>query len=133
VKIEHVAFQVAEPAAAARWYAETLGFTIKRAESASPFGQFLADDSGTVMLEFYRNPRLPVPDYAAMDPVLLHVALVADDVRATRERLIAAGARPEGDVTVNAGGDELAMLRDPWGLPIQLVRRREPMIASAQV
>jgi catechol 2,3-dioxygenase-like lactoylglutathione lyase family enzyme len=128
MKIEHVAFQVPEPAAAARWYADTLGFTIRRAEPEPPFGHFLADGSGTVMLEFYNNPRLPVPDYAAMDPVLLHVALAAADVRGTRERLIAAGARAEGDVSVNPGGDELAMLRDPWGLPIQLVRRKDPMI-----
>lgn len=128
MKIEHVAFQIADPPAAARWYAEHLGLVVRRAEPASPFGHFLADAAGAVMLEFYNNPKAPVPDYRAIDPVALHVAFAADDVRSTRARLLAAGAQAEGDVAVNDGGDELAMLRDPWGLPIQLVRRRAPMI-----
>jgi hypothetical protein len=25
-------------------------------------------------------------------------------------------------------GDVFAMLRDPWGIPLQLVRRKQPMI-----
>ena len=36
---------------------------------------------------------------------------------ATRARLLAAGATAEGDVIKNDQGDEVAMLRDPWGLP----------------
>ena len=39
-----------------------------------------------------------------------------------------AGATPVGDVESNDVGDEVAMLRDPWGIPVQLVRRRERMI-----
>ena len=35
---------------------------------------------------------------------------------------------PVGDVEANDVGDEVAMLRDPWGIPVQLVRRRERMI-----
>jgi hypothetical protein len=31
-------------------------------------------------------------------------------------------------VTWSDGGDDLAMLRDPWGFPVQLVRRAKPMI-----
>lgn len=45
-----------------------------------------------------------------------------------RARLIAAGATPAGEIVVTPAGDELAMLRDPWGIPLQLVRRAEPMI-----
>ena len=26
------------------------------------------------------------------------------------------------------GADEFAMLRDPWGLPLQLAKRKRPMI-----
>ena len=57
-----------------------------------------------------------------------HVAFWADDVAATRRRLMAAGATSETDVQANAAGDELAMLRDPWGLGLQLVRRKDAMI-----
>ena len=44
MKIEHTAYQVADPPAAARWYVEHLGLTIKRSQDASPFGHFLADE-----------------------------------------------------------------------------------------
>lgn len=128
MKIEHTAYQVDDPLALSRWYVAHLGLAIRRAQSVAPFGHFLADDGGTVMLEFYRQPHLPVPDYRSMDPLLLHLAFLADDVKGTRARLMAAGATPEGDVIRNAAGDEVAMLRDPWGLAIQLIRRSEPMI-----
>lgn len=128
MKIEHTAYQVADPVSLARWYVTHLGMTVKRAQTAPPFGHFLADDGDAVMLEFYAYPRLAVPDYRAMDPLVLHLAFSADDVAATRARLIAAGATPEGDVQQTEAGDVLAMLRDPWGLPVQLVRRRAPMI-----
>lgn len=128
MKIEHTAYQVSDPVALARWYVDHLGLKVKRAQPASPFAHFLADDSGTVMLEFYRQTHLPVPDYRSMDPLLLHLAFLADDLPAVRARLMAAGATPEGDVVRNAAGDEVAMLRDPWGLTIQLIKRAEPMI-----
>jgi catechol 2,3-dioxygenase-like lactoylglutathione lyase family enzyme len=128
VKIEHTAYQVADPVALAAWYVAHLGLRVKRAQTASPFGQFLADDGDAVMLEFYAFPELPLPDYRAMDPRLPHLAFRADDVPATRERLMAAGASPEGDVQTTPAGDVVAMLRDPWGLPVQLVWRRDPMI-----
>jgi len=128
VKIEHTAFQVADPVALAAWYVNHLGLTVKRAQSEAPFGHFLADDGDAVMLEFYNNPRLPVPDYRAMDPLLLHIALRADDVAGTRARLMAAGATPVGDVQHTDAGDTVAMLRDPWGLAVQLVHRRDAMI-----
>ena len=42
--------------------------------------------------------------------------------------LIAAGATPAGDLQTNDSGDTFAMVRDPWGIPLQLMRRRDPMI-----
>jgi len=129
VKIEHTAYQVEDPVALARWYVAHLGLRVKRSQSEPPFGYFLADDGDTVMLEFYRQ-SLPVPDYRSLDPLLLHLAFLADDVAATRARLIAAGATPEGDAWRNPAGDEVAMLRDPWGLAIQLIKRAEPMIPA---
>jgi hypothetical protein len=32
-------------------------------------------------------------------------------------------------MTVADNGDELAMLRDPWGFAIQLVKRHTPMLS----
>ena len=128
MKIEHVAYQVPEPVALADWYVEHLGLRVARSTEGPGWARFLADDSDAVMVEVYRNPNVAVPDYHAIDPLMLHLAFQTDDVTGTRDRLMAAGATPVGDVVVSDAGDHLAMLRDPWGLAIQLVRRRDPMI-----
>ena len=128
MRIEHVGYMVQDPLAVAQWYCEHLGFRVARKLSQSPWTHFLVDGSGRVMLEIYNNPQAKVPDYAAMDALLLHVAFAVDDVAAMRDRLLAAGARAEGEVTVIACGDQLAMLRDPWGFPLQLAKRAEPMV-----
>lgn len=127
MKIEHVAFLVRDPACVARWYEEHLGLRTVRSSGPPGDARFLADTEGESVLEIYRG-ELPVPDYAAMDPLLLHVAFATLDVPGTRARLIAAGATPVGEVSVLESGDEMAMLRDPWGLAIQLARRRQPLV-----
>ena len=128
MKIEHMAYQVPDPVALADWYVEHLGLRVKRSTGAPAFARFLADDGDAVMIEVYNNPQVAMPDYRALDPLMLHLAFHTSDVGAARERLLVAGATPEGDVVVSDGGDHLAMLRDPWGLAIQLVRRRDPML-----
>ncbi len=70
-----------------------------------------------------------VPDYAAMNPLVLHLAFATQDAQATMEKLVAAGASALGDVRVTPAGDHMAMLRDPWGLALQLCQRAEPMVA----
>src|SRR5688572_26785379 len=55
MKIEHMAFNVADALAMSRWYVEHLGFSVKRGSTEPPFAHFLADDSGTMMLELYSN------------------------------------------------------------------------------
>ena len=128
MKIEHTAYQVADPVSVARWYVEHLGMTVKRSQKEPPFMHFVADDGNAVMLEFYNHPTVAVPNYRELHPFVFHLAFMTDDVASTRARLLAAGATPEGDVSVSPAGDELAMLRDPWGLPLQLLRRRQRMI-----
>ena len=130
MKIEHVAFQIEDPPAAARWYVEHLGLTVKRSQAERPHGQFLADAGDAVMLEFYNNPKVAVPDYRRIDPLALHIAVATDDVPGVRARLMAAGASPEGEAAVTDAGDHVAMLRDPWGLPLQLVHRKAGMIKT---
>jgi glyoxylase I family protein len=132
IRIEHVAFNVAEPVEMARWYSENLEMRVVREGPPPANGRFLIDAVGAVMIEVYRNPADAVPDYAGIDPLQLHVAFEVDDVDGVRERLIAAGATPEGPVETTPGGDRIAMLRDPWGLAIQFVHRAEPMLPPAR-
>jgi catechol 2,3-dioxygenase-like lactoylglutathione lyase family enzyme len=127
MKIEHVAFQVADPAGMAKWYTKHLEFCVRRSSDGPVVARFMADVSGAVMLEVYRNPKVPLPDYAAMAPAQMHVAFLCDDVPGTIARLTAAGASLVSGPEI-LGEDELAMLRDPWGLPLQLAKRKRAMI-----
>ena len=125
MKLEHIAINLSDPQAAARWYAEHLGLQLLLENSTPPFIHFLSDAEGG-MLEFYSNPQGAVPDYRTMSPFTLHLAFTVTAIAAARERLLAAGASAEGEITTTPAGDQLAFLRDPWGVPLQLVKRREP-------
>ena len=58
---------------------------------------------------------------------LEHVAFATTEILEARDRLIAAGATPVGEIAENAAGDRFAMLRDPWGLALQLADRARPL------
>lgn len=128
MKIEHFAYQIDCPADVAEWYCTHLGFTIKRGADTPVPVRFLADETLQVMLEIYNSPKVTTPEYGSMDPLLLHIAFVCEDVPASTERLVAAGASLVSGPEVLDTGDELAMLRDPWGLAIQLARRARSML-----
>jgi glyoxylase I family protein len=64
----------------------------------------------------------------AVNPLSLHNAFMVDDVRTIRNALIAAGATLVEDIKLSPDGDEILMLRDPWGVPIQCVKRGKPML-----
>jgi uncharacterized glyoxalase superfamily protein PhnB len=125
--LEHIAFNLADPVSAAAWYAEHLGMRVVVANHEPPFIHFLADEGGS-MIELYSNPADAVPDYAAMSPFTLHLAFAVEDMAQTHERLLMAGATAEGAIATTPAGDLLAFLRDPWGTPLQLVRRRTPLL-----
>jgi glyoxylase I family protein len=128
IRLEHVAINVEDPVGMAKWYGRNLGMKVVRKGPAPISMHFVSDAGSNMMLELYNNPPDAVPDYVSMDPLLLHIAFMVDDVKAIREKLIAAGATPVGDITITPSGDELAMLRDPWGVPIQFVRRAKSML-----
>lgn len=127
MKLEHIAFNLPDPVAAAAWYAEHLGLRLIVADRGPTHIHFLADEGGS-MIEFYSNPAGEVPDYADMSPFTLHLAFAVDDLAQTHQRLLEAGASDEGAVNTTPSGDLLAFLRDPWGTPLQLVWRRTPLL-----
>jgi catechol 2,3-dioxygenase-like lactoylglutathione lyase family enzyme len=128
VDIEHIGYVVEDPRGAAKWYVENLGLRVVRSFGEPGYAQFLADSSGHVMIEIYASATVPLPDYRAMNLLTLHLAFEADDVEATRLRLLAAGATPDGEITYAPNGDVIAVVRDPWGFPVQLARRSKAMI-----
>ena len=130
MKIEHFALQVPDPVAMAEWYEHHLGCVVKRGSGPPTHQRFLTDSSGSIMLEFYHNPRAAIPDYQSMDPLLLHIAFVSESPDVDRDRLLKAGAKIAENLTKSADGDQLIMLRDPWGVAVQLVKRVSPMLES---
>lgn len=127
LNIEHFACNVADPAAMAAWYVEHLGMRIVRRNPAAPHIHFLADASDRVVIEIYSNPADAVPDYPAMHPLRFHLAFDAQDPDGARTALVRAGATFIDEQTL-PDGSRLLMLRDPWGLPLQLCKRATPLL-----
>ncbi len=128
MRIEHIAFNVSDPVAIAAWYCQHLGFRIVRQVPGPSQTHFIADADGTT-LEIYCNPPDAVPDYRAMNPLVFHLAFHSADPAAEATRLEQAGAQLIEEVFPDEGS-HLVMLRDPWGLSIQLCRRSKPLIAD---
>jgi glyoxylase I family protein len=128
MKIEHVAFNIRDPVAAAEWYVKHLGMRVVRKSGEPTYTHFLADAAGRAVVEIYNNPKAAVPDYPATDSLVLHLAFAVDDIHGARERLLRAGATAEGEIARTPTGDEIAMVRDPWGFAIQLVKRAVPLV-----
>jgi glyoxylase I family protein len=129
LNVEHIACNVSDPVKMAAWYVEHLGMKVIRSVATPPYIHFLADAAGRTVLEIYSNAADAIPDYAAMHPLRLHVAFKAEDPEGARNALVAAGATLVDDQTL-ADGSRLMMLRDPWGLAIQLCRRTTPLLSS---
>ena len=128
IRFEHIGLNVSKPVEMAQWYTENLGMRVTREGPPPVNARFLADQDGHAMFEFYTNPPDAVPDYASMDPLLLHLAFMVDDVDALCTRLIAAGARPIGQTFTTPTGDKITMVRDPWGLALQFIERADLML-----
>jgi glyoxylase I family protein len=122
---EHFALNVPDSRAMARWYGEHLGLSVARDVGGPAHTLFLSDSTGRVVVELYSNAAAPIPDFAATHPLCFHFALVSLDARADQQRLEAAGARLVEAVTP-ADGSVLLMMRDPWGVPVQLCQRARP-------
>lgn len=127
MKLEHVAFVVDDPDAVAKWYCEHLGMKLIRQGPPPVKMTFLADSAGQSMFEVYHQPEVKTTNYKAMHHLALHFAFYAEDIHGQFARLKAAGATVVQEPSQTEAGDTLAMLRDPWGVAIQLVNRKKKM------
>lgn len=127
MKIEHFAINVSNPKAMALWYEQHLGMQVKIKMAQAPYMTFLADDSGNVMLELYSNPKGETLEFSKLHPLAVHLAFVSIDPASDKKRLCEAGAEEISD-DILPDGSHLVMLRDPWGVCIQLCKRTNPML-----
>ena len=125
---EHVAFNVRDSRAHAAWYQNEIGMKVKREGGAPGYGFFLVDPGGHMMLELYQNSERPVLDLPNISYMSVHLAFMVDDVLAAKKALTAHGATVAEDLSTTPSGDHVLMMRDPWGLSIQLAKRVVPML-----
>jgi catechol 2,3-dioxygenase-like lactoylglutathione lyase family enzyme len=127
MRFEHIAINVADARAVVDWYVKSLDLVVMRQMTEAPFTTFLADKDHNMMFEFYQQP-VQVADFTSTPPFSFHIAFLVDDMDAWRQRWLAAGGTAEGDVATTPAGDKLAFVRDPWGLTLQLVMRKQAML-----
>jgi catechol 2,3-dioxygenase-like lactoylglutathione lyase family enzyme len=126
MKLEHLAFNVADSVAVAAWYGEHCGLRVVRHAPERFQTHFLAD-SGSTVIEIYCNPPDKVPDYRSMDPLIFHLAIKSTDAIGDSKRLAEAGAAFVNETHLE-DGSHLIMMRDPWGLALQICQRTTPLL-----
>jgi catechol 2,3-dioxygenase-like lactoylglutathione lyase family enzyme len=119
---EHFAVNVTDVKKVVHWYTTNLGLRIASEQKAPPFMTFLADATGRVIIEFYHRPDAVITDFVAADPLTFHVAFVSENAQIDRERLEKQGAVFIEEI-VKEDGTHIVMLRDPFGMPLQLCQR----------
>ena len=129
MKFEHFAINVTHPVEMAAWYVEHLGLKIISQMNESPFMTFLADESGTIMLEIYNNSKGSILDFKNQHPLVVHLAFVSENPTEDKDRLLQNGANEISDELLT-DGSHLVMMRDPWGFCIQFCKRAKPMLKS---
>jgi glyoxylase I family protein len=133
IRPEHVAFNVLDPSVVVRWYCDNLGMKVMRQGGAPTFTTFIADSGEHMMLELFHNADFPLFEPGKFNHMSIHLAFMVQDIAAMKTNLLKARASVVDDITKTPSGDQVLMMRDPWGLAIQFVQRAKPMFKTAGV
>ena len=128
MRFEHFALNVTEPVAMTAWYQKHFNIQILSAMKESPFTQWWGDSEGRVFCEVYYNPKAKVIDFENQHPLEFHFAFAVDDPESLQNQLIEDSATFFEVVNLD-DGSELIMMRDPWGIPLQLCKRGKPFLS----
>jgi catechol-2,3-dioxygenase len=121
---EHFALNINNIEEIVKWYTGNLGLKIVSEQKESPFMTFLADSSGRVIMELYCRPDEHITNFKTRHPLTFHVAFVSENAEQDKIRLLEQGALFVEEVK-KEDGSLLVMLRDPWGMPLQLCQRAQ--------
>lgn len=119
---EHFALNIASVDHVVNWYTTNIGLKIVSQQKVAPYMTFLSDTSGRVILELYHRSDEKITDFTKEHPLTFHVAFVSENAEEDKDRLMKAGATFVEEVR-KEDGSILFMLRDPWGMPLQLCQR----------
>ena len=124
---EHFALNVSKPVEMGQWYIDNCEMKIVKSMENYPYTRFLTDKAGKVMMEIYSNTSARIPEYEKQHQLEFHFALTVDDPVKVKDKLISAGATFEEEIKMD-DGSHLIMLRDPFGIPLQLCKKGKPML-----
>ena len=125
-QIEHVALYAdGDPGPLKDFYVAAFGFRVLvDNRHTTPPGYFLAGEPGGMALEIIGRPA---GTSNADQRYVCHVAILVDDVAATRSALEARGLTFEPDTAVINDAMTTCFCRDPAGNRIQIVHRARPL------
>jgi len=128
MNIEHIGMCVSNPIQMGNWYKKNLGFRILKAAGNDSVGVvFLIDSTNKTILEIGRLPDEPIMDFDSIAPIQFHIVVECDNPTEEGKRLAAQAARYIGECPRNSYPGEKVFIRDPWGMGIQLVNRKEKL------
>ena len=119
---EHFAINVNNVDAVVKWYVLHLELNVVSQQKKSPFMTFLADSGGRVIMELYQRSDEMMTNFKTHHQLTFHVAFVSESAQLDSDRLQEAGASFIEEVR-KEDGSHLVMMRDPWGMPLQLCER----------
>ncbi|MDL5511311.1 VOC family protein [Arenibacter sp. M-2] len=122
---EHLALNVKNIEDIKDWYVANLGLKVVFEQTEAPFMTFFEDSSGRVILELYHRPDEEITDFGTKHPLTFHLAFVSPNAEKDKIRLLEKGASFIEEIR-KEDGSHLVMLRDPWGMPLQLCHRAKP-------
>ncbi len=125
IKFEHIAFLLPNPGKAVEWYCSNLDMKIVNKGKGSIF---VTDSARNIMLEFLINNEVKPLNFRKINVLSLHIAFHTKNAEMLKKKLIGNDATVESDLTTTDSGDKIMILRDPWGIPIQLVERKNPIL-----
>jgi glyoxylase I family protein len=125
---EHIAINLDDSPAKAKWYSLNLGMKYLREGKAPNYSMFIADINDNFTFELYQQKSYPVIKFDTVHPSSIHLAFMTDNIEALKDKLVKAGAKVFQDIMETPAKDRILMLRDPWGQPIQFVKRAKNML-----
>lgn len=129
MEVEHIGFRVSEPISMAKWYAENLGFQVKRQNGDdSTGGAFILDKSGKMLLELFADTKIKAFQPDSESPLTVHLAFASEDIDADIKKLSESGAGFVEKNTNENTGDHIALMTDPWGNSLQIVQRKNKIL-----
>jgi catechol 2,3-dioxygenase-like lactoylglutathione lyase family enzyme len=125
INFEHIALLLPDAEKATEWYCSNLDMKIVNKGTGSIF---VTDKAKNIMFEFLINHGVKPLNFKEINALSMHIAFHVRDAEKLKKKLVESGASIESELTTTDSGDKIMILRDPWGVPLQFVERKNPML-----